>query len=164
MLDQAAAELEALVELAPEDPRARVGLATTLVLSREYARARDVLDESGRRFPDHPALQDLQARYLATCPDAKLRDGRRALEIAQRLVERLLTVEHVETLAMALAEVGRFDDAILWQQRALERQASTGAPTAASRRRLEQYQTHHPVREPWNDSVAAEQAGDPVPR
>ena len=162
-LDEAAAELGRLVELAPDDPRARVGLATTLVLAGEYARAKTTLDESSDRFPDNLALQHLLARLLATCPDPALRDGARAVTLAEKLVERELSVDHIETLAMALAEAGRFDDAILWQRRAIERQTATGANTVSSRTRLALYQAGRPAREPWNESVKAAAAGGPPP-
>ena len=154
--DQAAAELERLIEIAPDDPRPRVGLATTLVLAGDYSRARAALDEGSRRFPDNLPIQQLLAQVLATCPDAALRDGTRAVKIAQGLVERQLSIDHVETLAMALAEVGNWDEATLWQRRAIEREAATGADTTASRRRLELYEAKRPVREPWKERAAGD--------
>jgi tetratricopeptide (TPR) repeat protein len=163
-LEEAAAELERMVELAPDDPRARLHLATTLVAAGEYAKARAVLDQSLDRFADHLALQHVLARLLATCPDAALRDGARAVAIAQKVVERELTIDHVETLAMALAETGRFDDAIAWQRRAIERQTATGASTVSSRHRLALYQARRPAREPLNEEAETAKAGDPLPR
>jgi tetratricopeptide (TPR) repeat protein len=164
-LDEAAGELSRLVDLAPDDPRARVGLATTLVLAGEYARARVVLDQGSERFPDHPALQHLLARLLATCPDPALRDGPRAVAIAEKLIEREPTIDYAETLAMALAEAGRFDDAIVWQRRAIEQQTASGANTVSSRNRLALYQAGRPAREPWNESVkAAAASAPPSPR
>ncbi len=57
-----------------------------------------------------------------------MRDGGRAVELAQSVVDEHPALNHLETLAMALAEAGRFDDAVTWQQRALEaeRQAAGG--------------------------------------
>jgi hypothetical protein len=102
---------------------------------------------------------------LAAAPDASVRDGARALDLARSLVERETTIDHVETLAMALAELGRFDDAIHWQERAIERETATGEDSTASRRRLELYHAHHAVREPWNESgVAAQARAVPPPR
>ena len=103
------------------------------------------------------------ARLLATCPDPALRDGARAVTIAEKLVERELSVDHVETLAMALAEAGRFDDAIVWQRRAIERQTATGANTASSRA-ARALSGRPPAREPWNESVKAAAASGPPPR
>ncbi len=44
-------------------------------------------------------------------PERSLRDGQRALAMAARLFETDRVPPHAETLAMALAEVGRFEDA-----------------------------------------------------
>ena len=88
--------------------------------------------------------------------DAALRDGPRAVTIAQALVDREPTLDHVETLAMALAEAGRFDDAVTWQQRAIEHAAAAGGPSAASRRRLDLYQSRRPEREPSNELRVAQ--------
>jgi len=69
-----------------------------------------------------------------------------------RLVEEELTVDHAETLAMAYAEVGRFEDAIRWQTKVVD-EGPIAEPTATDERqkRLELYQRHQPVRAPWLD-------------
>ena len=102
-LDEAAAELGRLVELAPDDPRARVGLATTLGAGggvRAGARRRSM--RAATASPTTSRSSTCSARLLATCPDPALRDGARAVTIAEKLVERELSVDHIETLAMAL--------------------------------------------------------------
>jgi hypothetical protein len=62
---------------------------------------------------------------------------------------------------MALAEAGRFDDAVVWQQRAIERQIATGADPAPGRQRLALYQARRPAREPSSQPVAAARASAP---
>jgi len=147
----AAVELTALVEIVPDDPRAHLGLATVLLRAGSFASAREALEQGTREIPDDLALQNLLARLLATCPDGDQRDGARAVVLAQALVERRLTYDHAETLAMALAEAGRFDDAVEWQRRVLARRNVDGAPSPASERWLEHYLARRPVREPWQE-------------
>ena len=60
------------------------------------------------------------ARFLATCPDDSVRNGIEAISRAEQL-NVLLSGQDPHTLdilAMAYAEVGRFDDAIATAQRA----------------------------------------------
>jgi tetratricopeptide (TPR) repeat protein len=138
-----------LVELSPDDPQFHLGRARTLVLAGSYQRARAALEESSDRFPGQAELGDLLARLLATCPEATVRDGMRAITIAQRVIQEEPSLDHLETLAMALAEAGRWDEAVALQRRVLaDEQGSTGA-TSERRRRLALYERREPVRAPW---------------
>ena len=67
---------------------------------------------------------------MAACPEAKYRDGRKAVESATRACEltEWKRSEFLDTLAAAYAESGDFDAAVTWQMRAIgfltdERQA-----------------------------------------
>jgi tetratricopeptide (TPR) repeat protein len=147
---EAANTFAALVELAPDDPRSHLGRGMTLVLAGSYRPAREALEASLLRLPDHPALTDLLARLLATCPDPEVRNGERAVTLAERVVEIEPNLDHEETLAMALAEAGRFEEAIDRQQRVLaEEQARNGASSERRRQRLALYVGHQAVRAPW---------------
>ena len=57
------------------------------------------------------------------------------------------TAAHLETLAMALATLGRFDQAIDAQERAVA--ASNASELAAARKRLALYREGRPVVDPW---------------
>jgi tetratricopeptide (TPR) repeat protein len=61
------------------------------------------------------------AGLLATCPDAKLRNGPRAIELAERATKLSdgKKPEMLETLAAAYAEAGRFPEASATARRAL---------------------------------------------
>ena len=54
------------------------------------------------------------ARLLATHPDSAVRDGPRAVRWAEHLVRQTggASLEAIDTLAAAYAEVGRFEEAI----------------------------------------------------
>lgn len=75
----------------------------------------------------YPALKDdadFMNRYawlLATCPQDDVRDGAKAITLAQRAVELTDGKEagFVDTLAAAYAETGDFAEAVKWQARAV---------------------------------------------
>jgi tetratricopeptide (TPR) repeat protein len=53
----------------------------------------------------------------------------------------------LDTLAAAYAEAGDFDQAIKWQQRAIELNASDADFVKGGKERLELYRQHKPYRE-----------------
>lgn len=101
----------------PQNPVPRLGEATTLLLGGRYGDARDRLEEGLDELPGNLDLSDILARHLAACPDPSIRDGDRALELALEVYDAFPTLESVETLAMAYAEAGEFEDAVRWQKR-----------------------------------------------
>src|SRR5216683_1325448 len=62
------------------------------------------------------------AWLLATCPDSKVRDGRKAVEYATKACDLTSwkASYFLSTLAVACAENGEFEQAVKWQKRALE--------------------------------------------
>ena len=51
------------------------------------------------------------ARLLATSPDDQVRNGKRAMELVQQMLQRGRTLELGETYAMTLAELGQYREA-----------------------------------------------------
>jgi tetratricopeptide (TPR) repeat protein len=115
------------VELAPGDEAARLGEAETLVRLGRYAEARTKLDEALGQMPGSGLISHAQARLLAACPDTAVRDGERALKLALAVWQARPAAPHAETVALALAELGRCDEAATWQRTAHDR-AQTEAP------------------------------------
>src|SRR6202008_422462 len=106
--------LEQYEEIMRIDPRladAPIELAITLVRLRRYAEARDRLIAGMRAFPDRPCFPRALARVLAAAPDDRVRDGRRALALADDLLRTDQSTEVGETMAMALAETRQFGEA-----------------------------------------------------
>lgn len=144
---EAGEQFEKLRDLAPDDPQAHYGLALSHFRSGSYGVAATVLEQAVKRFPQDLAIVHLLARLLASAPEESLRDGPRAVRLAEQLVSRQLTIDHAETLAMALAEVGRFDDAVTWQRRVIDQQRATeGSATPDQEKRLALYQVGRPFR------------------
>lgn len=120
--------LEAFRQVIESEPRhqaARRGEIACLILSERYGEARVRLNEAMQLFPRDAQLAHTQARMMATVPDARVRDGRLALAVAQKLHEVLKEDPRIrETLAMALAEAGQLEAAVT-VQRELIREAGS---------------------------------------
>ena len=86
------------------------------------------------------------AWLLATCPDAGLRDGKRAVRSAEIACEKSKwkNASFIDTLAAALAEADDFDAAIEKEKRAFELASET--ERAEFEHRLEIYQAGKPYR------------------
>jgi tetratricopeptide (TPR) repeat protein len=163
-LDAALSSYRRVLDLAPDGEDGRFGEAMALAQLSRDAEARERLTDAMTRHPDQPAFPQALARLLAASPDPQVRDGRRALDIARTLAKEHQTTSVAETMAMALAELGRFDEAVEWQRLAMSVAADAGHPEAAQRMagNLALYQRHEPCRTPWRDDDPEFKPGPPV--
>jgi protein O-mannosyl-transferase len=119
----------------------------TLGRFADAARAfRKVLPSS----PDDPDLLESLAWILATAPDASVRDGRSAVDLARRAAELSGNAPNVlDTLAAAYAENGQFADAAATAERALTLARSGGHSDLIPQLelRLQLYRDRQPYRE-----------------
>ena len=108
----------------------------------------------------------LLARILAASPEDSVRDGERALGLAESLYKQIPVAENAETLAMAYAETGRFDDAIGMQQEAIANAMMSGRFDLLPRLQadLDTYNRHKPCRTPFTreDPLLQPRPVDPV--
>jgi tetratricopeptide (TPR) repeat protein len=141
-------QYEAAIALNPQSAQARWGHALALVRLDRHRDARRALNEAMQVHPERPEFRLLLARLLAASPDAGVRDGARAMTLVQDLLRNQKTVETGETLAMALAETGDFDQARSVQHSVL--QAVRRGGNEAEIRRLEaglrSYERRQPLR------------------
>lgn len=135
----------------PRDIEARIHQAVCHVAVGEFAEAKALIETGLEAFPGHPGLQDAMVRILAASDDARVRDGRRAAAIAERLASTIRRAETLESLAMAYAEEERFEEAVQIQQGAVRTAQQQGLTTWVDHlnANLKRYQQHLPCRIPW---------------
>jgi tetratricopeptide (TPR) repeat protein/cell division septation protein DedD len=91
------------------------------------------------------------AWIMATSPDDRLRDGRRAIAYAEKAVGNSpADINFIDTLAAAYAEAGRFDEAIAIENRIISLLAAARQTDAISMhvKRMNHYEEGRPYREP----------------
>lgn len=137
-------------ELDPGSPQAHFGHALSLMQLGRWRQARQRLEEAHRALPGDAVLADALARLLASAPQPQVRDGERALALARELFAAAPSAVHAETLAMALAATGRFEEAARRQEAALAtaRAAGDQGLTARLAAGLERYRSGRPAELP----------------
>jgi tetratricopeptide (TPR) repeat protein len=135
--DEAIAVLTEVMSLDPDDEPSRVTLSILLSHRERYGEAVSLLEEGIRRSPGRPATTTTLARLLASSPDLSLRDGARALQLAMAVYDDDPAPVHAETVALALAELGRCADAAQWMRRAVTAAEGAGEEAEAARLRGE---------------------------
>ena len=91
-----------------------------------------------------------RAWILATCPEARYRDGRKAVADATKVCEltKWKSPYYFDTLAAAYAENGDFTEAVKWQKKALlDPSVFSSNVLEECRKRLTLYQDRKPYRE-----------------
>jgi tetratricopeptide (TPR) repeat protein len=144
---------EQLLEIDPRVADARFGYAMTLVSLERYQYARDSLTDSMRMHPDRQDFAHALARLLAAAPNDRVRDGRRAMEIMRVFPTSPGSSDLSETMAMTLAELGKYEEAAAWQRDAIAVAHRSGRSDLAKRMagNLRLYEAHNPCRTPWRD-------------
>ena len=137
--------------LAPARVEITLGYVLTLARLERYLDARNMLLDATKAFPDEPEYAHALARLLATAPDARVRDGRRALAIAEGLLKGRASTQLGETLAMALAEIGQFEQAVQVQKDVMTVIERGGLPDQGGvmAANLKLYENRKPSRTPW---------------
>ncbi|MGA3283991.1 MAG: tetratricopeptide repeat protein, partial [Verrucomicrobiota bacterium] len=150
-IDEAIANYQKAVQLEPQNA----------VLQRHLGRAllqRGRLDEAMVHFQTSLGIQPADgvtckdlAWLLATCPEGSVRNGPRAVELAEQAVRLSGGADpaFIDTLAAAYAEVGRFPEAMATAQRALQMALAQNrvSLTNVIKAQIELYQAGSPFRD-----------------
>jgi Flp pilus assembly protein TadD len=144
-------ECDTLLALNPNDAASHLLLAQ---VAGHLGRADEAVfhfNEALRLNPDYVEAMNNLAWMLATSPEAKVRNGQRAVELAERACEltHYQKTIYVGTLAAAQAEAGRFDDAMATAQKAIALAQQNSEPDLLQKNQelLERYRRHQTARE-----------------
>ena len=163
---EAIAAYRRVLGITPCDERALTESNRLLKLTGDYETLIDTLRRSAEACPDFAGNLNNYAWALATLPRADLRDGDTAVSIAERALELMHRRDpgFLDTLAVALAEAGRFVEAIQIQSEALRIARASGSARElidVLQRHLDAFREGHPIRSP--EPAAAETPDPDVP-
>ncbi|MEM8995506.1 MAG: tetratricopeptide repeat protein [Acidobacteriota bacterium] len=113
-----------------------------------WKEARERLEEGVRLLPNQGLLMHELARLLAASSDVSQRNGELAVQLASSVAQASPVPQHLETLALALGEVGRCDEARQMQELAIEKAAGTALADRLTTD-LTRYQDDAPCRPPF---------------
>jgi len=140
------------LELEPANVEARNTLGTALIQQGHVREALDQWQEALALQPENGNAASNLAWVFATCPEDSIRDGTRAVELAEKAFRisggKIPMIYRV--LAAAYAESGRFADAVETAQRGAELATSQGNPPLAAEleSNIALYQSGRPLRDP----------------
>lgn len=160
---KAISEYDDVLLLNPENFLALRSRADAYLNIGKHAEAIDDFDKALKLEPEDTAILNNLAWVLATSPEEKLRDGKRAVELATKACEltEYKFPHMLSTLAASFAESGNFDTAIKWSQKAVDMDDPENGDQLA--KELASYQNKQPWREKQDmaetdDKPAAESA------
>ena len=121
-VNESLASLQKAIELDPKSSDAHYNLGNTFL---QMGRAKDAVVHYQRALdlaPDDTETMNNLAWTLATSPDTLVRDGAKAVQVAERADSLTRNASPIisATLAAAYAEAGRFPDAVRTAQRAIQ--------------------------------------------
>lgn len=133
-LSEAIESLRAAVRLQPAEVEYRCMLGLALYDSGQVTNAEGQYQEALGLNPDWPRTDIQAALGFAADPDPARRNGKLAWQLARRACQatRFRQPEYLDTLGAALAELGRFDEAVAAGQQALEMAQKRGQAELAT--------------------------------
>jgi tetratricopeptide (TPR) repeat protein len=151
-VDEAISQYQDALQINPGYGQAHNNLGNAFLQKGNVSEAIAHFQRAVQLEPDYPWRKNTLAWLLATCPEASLRNGKKAVELA-RQANALTGGENpiiLHTLAAAFAEAGRYSEAVETAQHALrlaESQSKTGL-AAQLHSEMKLYQAGSPLHIP----------------
>jgi tetratricopeptide (TPR) repeat protein len=156
-VDEAITQYQKELQSKPGNAKAENNLGNALLQKGSVGGAIAHFQKALELEPAQPTVQNNLAWLLATCPEASLRNGARAVELA-RQANAMTGGENptiLRTLAAALAEAGRFSEAVESAQRALPLAEGQSNTSLAGQLQVEMklYQAGSPFHSPEQTKI-----------
>ncbi len=147
--DKALADFSQAIRLSPKMVDAYNNRGYVWKAKGDAQRAIADFNQVIRLDPQFADAYDSLALILATSADAKVRNGKRAVELASKACEltEWRNVYYLNTLAAAYAEAGDYKQAVTLQEKAIVAKSYTKAGEAAALDRLNLYRAGKPFHE-----------------
>jgi len=149
--DEAIEQYQQALKQMPDSIHAHNQLGLALQSRGRFAAAIAQFQKVLELDPKHVTARNNLAWLLATCPENSLRDGKKAVELAQQAVQLSggNAPEILDTLAAAYAEAGSFPEAVATAQRALDLSAAQNKKPLAEviQNQLKLFETNSPYHE-----------------
>ncbi|MDX2041152.1 MAG: tetratricopeptide repeat protein [Acidobacteriota bacterium] len=159
--EQAAEAYAKTISIDPRHGMAHFRLALAQIKLGQFAEARAKLEEEVNALQGNKEIAQVLVRLLSACPDQKIRDGQRAMALVQSAFSDRNNPNFAQSVAMAFAEAGQFDEAVKLQQIAIAAAKDSNFPALQKMlvEDLGKYQRRQPCRRPWigNDPVFSPQ-------
>jgi tetratricopeptide (TPR) repeat protein len=146
--DKALTDYTALTRLDPKAEEVWLRRGQILGMKGEWSQCLGDFDEALRLNPKDEWALIARARLLAACPEAKYRDGKKAVDDAAAAckLSGWKNASHLHVLGMAWAEAGDFNAAIGWEQKALEDADYVKQYGEAAKYYIREYEAKRPIR------------------
>jgi tetratricopeptide (TPR) repeat protein len=147
---KAAADYARAVNFIPKETAGYVLRGSTYEKLGNYKAAASDYAKGIALSPDDDAALNTLAWLRATCPEASVRDGREAIRASTKACEltRWKDPLPIDTVAAAYAEIGSFDQAVKFEQQALQLRSVAPENRPGMQERLASYQRRKPYRQP----------------
>ena len=146
--EKAVKDLNEAVRLDPKNAIPYAGRGIIYQETKQYEKAEADYRTAIRLDPKLTTGLNNLAWFCATCPDAKFRDGKKAVELATQACELSGWKAWFElnTLAAAHAENGNFKEAVRWQKKAIDIGNHDKVFLEKANQRLKLYEKGEPYR------------------
>ena len=147
---KALALVESLFEKEPDHPLFIRAKANLMISTGQHSSAAELFEKILKKSPNDELILNNYSWLLSTSPMDSLRNGKRALELAEKacMISRYKKSYILSTLAAAYAELGDFDKAVEWSEKCVKLAEKEEADRVDDlKKELEAYKNKQPYRE-----------------